>query len=94
VTEVQPTPDGRACYDISVYNITLVPTLRRPNPPYPDVLQGSNDIFLYFQVGRENDPRGSGVGTLFFQRIQFIPPNKRKPKGTIRFTPDDFILGF
>lgn len=94
VSEVEPTPDGRSCYDISAYNITLVETERRPNPPYPDILKGSNDIFLYFQVGRENDPRGSGVGTLFFQRIQFVAPNKRKPKGTIGFTPDDFILGF
>lgn len=94
VSEVEPTADGRSCYDISAYNITLVPTERRPNPPYPDILQGSNDIFLYFQVGRENDPRGSGVGTLFFQRVQFVPPNRKKPTGTIAFVPDDFILGF
>jgi Bacterial TSP3 repeat len=94
VSEVEPTDDGRSCYDISAYNITLVETERRPNAPYPDILQGSNDVFLYFQVGRENDPRGSGVGTLFFQRIQFLKPNLRKPKGTVRFVPDDFILGF
>lgn len=93
IKEAQPLPDGRACYDFTAYNLSLVPTQRRPNPPYPDVLKGVNDLYLYFQVGRENDPRGTGIGTLFIQQIQFTPPNKKKPKGIIQIAPADFVLG-
>lgn len=93
IKDAPALPDGRACYDITAYNLSLVPTLRRPNPPYPDIPKGTNDLYLYFQVGRENDPRGTGIGTLFLQQIQFTPPNKKKPKGIIQVTPDDFVLG-
>lgn len=89
----KPTDDGRTCYDLNAYNITLVPTLKRPNAPYADIPKGSNDIYLYFQVGRDNDPRGTGIGSVFVQRIQFTPPNKKKPKGIIHVNPADFVTG-
>lgn len=94
IKDAPPTDDGRACYQLSAYNITLVPTLKRPNAPYPDLPKGTNDLFLYFQVGRDNDPRGSGIGSVAGRRIQFTPPNKKKPAGTIKLTPDDFITGY
>ncbi len=93
IKEAEPTKDGRACYEISAYNLTLVPTQKRPNAPFADIPKGNNDLYLYFQVGRENDPRGTGIGTLFLQQIQFTPPNKKKPKGVITVGPDDFVLG-
>ncbi len=93
IAESETTPDGRQCYSLDAYNIGLVSTLRRPNPPYPDVPKGNNDIYLYFQVGRDNDPRGTGIGTLFIQQVKFTPPNKKKPKGIIHVAPADFVLG-
>jgi hypothetical protein len=87
------TVDGRTCYNIDAYNITLVNTLARPNLFGGTTPQGTNDIYLYFMVGRANDPRGTGIGSLFVQQIQFIPPAKKKPKGVIQVTPDDFVLG-
>lgn len=94
IAPAAPTEDGRACYDLQLYNIGLVPTLERPNPPYPNIPRGTNDIYLYMQVGRENDPRGTGIGSLFIQPIQFLPPDRRKPKGTISIAPEDFVLGW
>ncbi len=98
VKESKPTEDGRACYDLSAYNITLMPTLPRPNPPYGTILKGTNDIYLYFQVGRDNDPRGTGIGSLFVVPVQFLPPSRKKVggvilKGAVKVTPDDFVLG-
>ncbi len=93
IRSAEPTEDGRACYDIEVYNIGLVSPLERPNAPYPNIPRGTNDIYLYLQVGRENDPRGTGIGSLLIEQIQFIPPNRRKPRGTIAVTPDQFVLG-
>ncbi|MFT3841195.1 MAG: calcium-binding protein [Myxococcaceae bacterium] len=93
IAESETTPDGRQCYTLDAYNIGLVQTLRRPNPPYPDVPKGNNDIYLYFQVGRDNDPRGTGIGTLFIEQVRFTPPNKKKPKGIIHVAPADFVLG-
>ncbi len=98
VKDADPTIDGRACYDLKAYNITLMPTLARPNPPYGTILKGTNDIYLYFQVGRDNDPRGTGIGSLFVERVQFLPPNRKKVgttflKGAIRVTPEQFVLG-
>lgn len=95
ITETTPTIDGRACYDIDVYNVTVVDTLKRPAPDYTGqvVPRGTNDIYLYFQVGRDNDPRGTGIGSLFVTRVKFTPPATRKPRGVINFTPDDFVPG-
>jgi hypothetical protein len=87
------TVDGRACYDIDAYNITLVNTLARPNLFGGTTPKGTNDVYLYFMVGRANDPRGTGIGSLFVQQFQFIPPATKKPKGVIKVTPDDFVLG-
>ncbi len=98
IEEGKPTADGRSCYDLGAFNMTLMPTLARPNPPYPTILRGTNDIYLYFQVGRDNDPRGTGIGSLFVVPVQFLPPARKKVagvilKGAITVTPDDFVLG-
>ena len=94
IKDAPPTEDDRACYSISAFNISLMQTLSRPNSPYPDIPKGSNDIYLYLQVGKDNDPRGSGIGSVFAQRIQFTPPNKKKPKGTIVVVPESFVTGY
>jgi hypothetical protein len=93
IEPAEPTADGRACYQVRVFNVSLVSTRARTNPPFPDIPAGSNDVYLYLQVGRENDPRGVGINSLFVQQIRFIPPNKRTPKGIIPLTPDDFVVG-
>ncbi len=95
VEDAEPTPDGRACYRIRVTNIGLLPTLQRPSPDQTGltVPKGVNDIYLYLQVGRENDPRGTGIGSLFVPQIRFTPPSTKRPKGTISFEPDDFVNG-
>lgn len=98
IKDAPPTDDGRACYDISAYNITLMPTLSRPKP-FGTVLKGTNDVFLYFQVGRDNDPRGTGIGSVFAVPVQFLPPARKKIgalnlKGPVKVTPDEFVLGY
>lgn len=87
------TPDGRSCYNIDAYNISLVNTLPRKNAPFADIPKGSNELYLYFMVGRDNDPRGTGIGSLFAATIQFIPPQRKRPSGVLKVTPDDFVLG-
>lgn len=89
------TPDGRACYDINVFNVGLVPTLARPAPNNSGLViqKGTNDIYIYFQVGRENDPRGSGIGSLFVQPVRFTPPSTKRPAGLITFSDDAFSSG-
>lgn len=96
ITDGTPTPDGRACYDFKVTNVGLVYTIERPNENFPSlkIPAGTNDIYFYLQVGHESDPRGTGIGSLFIQQVRFIPPDKKKPKGIIKVTPDDFVLGF
>lgn len=90
-----PTPDGRACYDIDIYNITLVGTLSRPDGAGLTIRKGTNDIYVYMQVGRENDPRGTGIGALFVPpNVTFTPPATRRPRGVIAFTPEDFSIGY
>ncbi len=91
-----PTPDGRACYDMNVYNITVVGTQSRPSPDGSGLTipKGTNDIFLYMQVGRENDPRGTGIGALFVPQVVFTPPATRRPRGVISFTSEDFVNGY
>jgi hypothetical protein len=91
-----PTPDGRACYKARAENITVVQTLARPNPIFPGrtIPAGTNDIFLYLQVGRDNDPRGAGVGSLFVTSVNYSEEKGKTPATTIGFNPDDFVLGF
>ncbi|MFL5321545.1 MAG: calcium-binding protein [Myxococcaceae bacterium] len=93
VEDADPTPDGRACYKIRAYNISLMTSLRRPNPPYADIKQGTNDLYLYMLVGRDNDPRGTGVGSLVVRPVTYDPPKKRKPAGALDVVPDDFVVG-
>ncbi len=96
ITPGDTTPDGRACYDVTVYNVSVMGTLERPSPDGSGLVirKGSNDIYLYLQVGRDNDPRGTGIGSLFVPRVRFTPPATRVPRGTITFTPDDFVSGY
>jgi hypothetical protein len=101
IKDAPPTPDGRACYDVSIYNIGLVGTLERPSPDGTalSIPKGTNDVYVYFQVGRENDPRGTGIGSLFVPQVRYVPPGRntpaiRRPKGVIQFTPDDFVSGY
>ncbi len=95
IVEAKATPDGRACYDIDIFNVGLVATLARPAPNNSGLVisKGTNDIYVYFQVGRENDPRGSGIGSLFVQPVRFTPPATKKPKGLITFSDDAFSSG-
>lgn len=95
IEDIDPTPDGRACYHIDAYNISLMTTLERPSPVpgFAPIGKGTNDVYLYFQVGRANDPRGTGIGSLFVAPVRYIAPNTRRPKGVITVTPDDFVLG-
>jgi len=88
-----PTDDGRPCYDFRVDNITLVGTLERPNPPFLAIPSGMNDIYLYSQVGRQNQVHGAGIGALNITQVRFLPPATRVPSGTIELGPDDFITG-
>ncbi|WP_375756750.1 calcium-binding protein [Corallococcus exercitus] len=85
----------RACYRTRVENVSLVPTLERPHPFFPGefIPAGTNEVYLYLQVGRDNDPRGAGVGSLFIQEIQYDADTGRTPAGMISLTSDDFIVG-
>ena len=93
IADAPATPDGRACYHIRVENISLVDTLARPNPPYADIPRGTNDIYLYAVFGRQSSAQSFGVSSLRVDQVQFTPPNKKKPAGTITVAPDDFVLG-
>ncbi|MBU8894454.1 calcium-binding protein [Corallococcus sp. H22C18031201] len=93
--EAPPSVDNRPCYRARVENVSLVPTLERPNPVIPGVRipAGTNEVYLYLQVGRDNDPRGAGIGSLFIQDFHYSPQDGRTPAGTVRFVPEDFVLG-
>jgi len=93
VTDGPPTDDGRPCYDFTVDNITLVNTLERPNLSFPTTPAGTNDIYLYFQVGRQNQVHGAGIGSLDIVQVRFFPPSTRNPSGTIKLGPNDFVTG-
>ncbi len=95
LTPAEPSPDGRACYAVRVENVTLVPTLAYPHPLYPgvEIPAGSNDIYLYMQVGRANEPHGSGIGALRIETLRYTVEEGRQPTGTRTFTPDEFVLG-
>lgn len=96
IKEAAPTPDGRACYDLDIYNVSVVGTLSRPSPDGSGLVipKGTNDIYVYLQVGRDNDPRGSGIGRLFVPVVTFTPPATRRPRGVITFTDEDFVNGY
>ena len=94
VVEGERTVDGRQCYDIRVRNVALVSPQARPNAPYPDTPAGMNDIYLYLQVGRDNEARATGVGSLNIQQVQFVPPASRTPQGVIELFDTDFVPGF
>ncbi len=96
VKPAPPTVDGRACYELNIYNVTVAETLARPSPDGSGLTipAGTNDIFIYFQVGRENDPRGNGIGSVFVPQVRFTAPATREPRGVITFTDDDFQLGY
>ena len=61
--------------------------------PNRRVPEGTNEIYLYLQVGRANDPRGSGIGGLYVAPIIYTPARGKEPAGVLRFLPEDFILG-
>ena len=81
---------------MNVYNLTVVPTLSRPSPDGSGLTipEGTNDLYLYMQVGRENDPRGTGIGALFIPQVTFTAPATRRPRGVISFTSEDFVSGY
>ncbi len=46
------------------------------------------------QVGRDNDPRGAGVGSLFIDdKLRYSEDKGKEPPGPRTFNPDHFILG-
>jgi hypothetical protein len=93
ISDAAPTADGRPCYHVRATNISLVPTVARPDALGNIIPAGTNDILLYFQAGRSNDPHGVGIAETFEQRVLFIPPNNKTPSGTIFVTPDQFVVG-
>ncbi|MCP3138992.1 calcium-binding protein [Pyxidicoccus xibeiensis] len=95
LVESTPAPDGRTCYTARAENITVVPTRERPHPFIPGevIKAGTNEVYLYLQAGRDNDPRGAGIGSLLIQPIEYSEEAGRTPAGVIPLVPDDFILG-
>lgn len=95
VKQIDDTPDGRSCYLINAYNIGVMETLQRgsPNDSGRVILKGTNEIYLYFQVGRENDPRGTGVGRLHVENVRFTAPATRRPRGLIKLPDESFENG-
>lgn len=94
ITDAKPTVDGRPCYEVRVENVSVVATRARPDPPREDIPAGMNDVYLFFEVGRANDPHGMGIGSVFVRPVQLVPPknDRRDPPGTVEVTPDDFKL--
>ncbi|MCY1016511.1 calcium-binding protein [Pyxidicoccus sp. MSG2] len=95
LVQSEPSADGRTCYATRAENITVVPTRERPHPFIPGevIKAGTNEVYLYLQAGRDNDPRGAGIGSLFIQPIQYSEEAGRTPAGTVALDPNDFILG-
>ena len=91
--DADPTPDGRACYHVRATNVSLVATQARPDPLGNIIPAGTNDILLYFQSGRSNDPHGIGIAETFEQRVLFTPPGTKAPPGTIGVAPADWVVG-
>jgi len=76
-----PTPDGRACYDVTVSNIQILHTLPSADGARP---AGENDLALYLAVAPADDPNAVGV-----QRLDVVPVIYNDD-GT-RTPPDDAI---
>jgi len=95
LVEAEPAADGRTCYTARAENITVVPTRARPHPFIPGevIPAGTNDIYLYLQAGRDNDPRGAGIGSLFIQSVRYSEEAGRSPGGILPLTPNAFVLG-
>ncbi|NTX61505.1 calcium-binding protein [Myxococcus sp. CA051A] len=95
LVETDPTVDGRICYATRVENISLVATRERPHPLIPGevIPAGTNEVYLYLQAGRDNDPRGAGIGSLLIQPIQYDKDEGRTPSGILPLDPEAFILG-
>jgi hypothetical protein len=95
LVESEATPDGRTCYAARAENITVLPTRARPHPFIPGevIPAGTNEVYIYLQAGRDNDPRGAGIGSLFIQPVEYSDKDGRTPAGTISLEPDAFILG-
>jgi hypothetical protein len=93
VSDAEPTADGRACYHVRATNVSLVATQARPDALGNIIPAGTNDIILYFQSGRSNDPHGVGIAETFEQRVVFSPPNDKNPPGTIGLSPDAWVVG-
>ena len=93
VSDADPTPDGRACYHVRATNVSLVQTRARPDELGNLIPAGTNDILLYFQSGRSNDPHGVGIAETFEQRVLFQAPSTKTPSGTITFGPGDWVVG-
>jgi len=91
IEPADPTPDGRLCYKVRVSNVVLGRTLERPNLPYVPIPAGTNDVYLYFLAGRENEDRG-GVSSLVVQPVQ-LTGDQRNPAGTIPVVPGSFVVG-
>jgi hypothetical protein len=94
ISAADPTEDGRECFNLRVSNVSLVPTIAKPNPPFADIPKGTNDIYLYVVVGRESEPHGHGVSSLRVDQVIFTPPATKKPVGTLKLVPEDFVLGY
>jgi hypothetical protein len=45
------------------------------------------------QVGRDNDPRGTGVVSLVVRTVTYDPPKARKPAGVLDLVESDFVVG-
>ncbi len=93
ITSAAPTADGRACYTIRVDNISLVRTQSRPNLPLTPIPAGNNEIYLYLQSGRPNDPNGVGIASILTEEVNFLPPSTKAPSGVISFGPTDYVVG-
>ena len=87
-----PTADGRNCYDFTIGNVGLVATQAIPNPPFNDIVAGTNDIYVYLEMGFADRLTGE-VSSLYVQPIVYAPPALSVPDGTIAITPDEFVLG-
>jgi hypothetical protein len=90
-----PSPDqvdAPACYPFDASNITLVDTLERPDGVGGITPAGSNDVYVYAVTSPLSDARG-GISSLFVQQYRLNSPASRTPRGVVKVTPDDFVLG-
>jgi sugar (pentulose or hexulose) kinase len=84
---------GISAIGVSSFGESAVPVGRQGNALGNIIPAGTNDILLYFQSGRSNDPHGVGIAETFEQRVTFAPPNNKNPPGTIGFGPGDWAVG-